>query len=89
MLSNSPRFALNFVDLYKAARGAVLVLASLFVLGGLENLLAWAQKGELCATTLPLASSLCNFDFAQQATIAVTTFLLESARRFFADHTTR
>ncbi len=86
MISTSPRFKVNGIDVVKAFITAVLAVGATFVLGGIDALIEAAKGGQLCVNALPFASYLCHLDPMNTSFIAVTVWLGEMARRFFTDH---
>ena len=75
MLSTSPLFNVNGVDLWKSVRGALVVLVSVFVLAGLEGILNLIQTG-----------NLGQFQLLQPVLISVMSAVVEMARRFFTNY---
>ena len=77
MQSSSSFLSLNATDLYKSLRGAVVVFAGLFVLGGLEAATNAIQEGTFDLGSLKILQPLLGSGMS---------FLLEAARRFFTNY---
>lgn len=76
MISDSPRFSIGWADVYKGLRGAVLVAAAAFIIGGFEAIQELANTG-----------SLGDFEIMRTFLVGGTSFILEELRRYFKDYT--
>lgn len=73
----SPRFSLDFADVWKGLRGSLLVFIGAFVVGGLVEVNAQLEAGQL---------ALGTFEILRPLLIAGASFLMEEARRFFRNY---